>query len=91
MLNSVQAAQHPHTFVYNGWEVKTSGNPLTHCIMRGAVDQYGTNFPNYHYEDLKRLSEAYKKRSLSFPAIIVDTNHATRTRSFMNSRGSPKR
>lgn len=82
MLNSVQAAQLPHVFVYNGWEVKTSGNPLTHCILRGAVDQYGTNFPNYHYEDLKRLAEMYKKRNLSYPAIIVDTNHANSNKKF---------
>ena len=82
MLNSVQAAQMPHVFVYNSWEVKTSGNALTHCILRGAVDQYGTNFPNYHYEDLKRLAESYKKRNLSFPAIIVDTNHANSNKKF---------
>lgn len=82
MLNSVQAAQLPHVFVYNGWEVKTSGNPLAHCILRGAVDQYGTNFPNYHYEDLRRLAEAYKKRDLEFPAIIVDTNHANSNKKF---------
>ena len=82
MLNSVQAAQGPHVFVYNGWEVKTSGNALTHCIVRGAVDQYGTNFPNYHYEDLKRLAESYKKRNLSHPAIIVDTNHANSNKKF---------
>jgi 3-deoxy-7-phosphoheptulonate synthase len=82
MLNSVQAAQMPHVFVYNGWEVKTSGNALAHCILRGAVDQYGTNFPNYHFEDLKRLAESYKKRNLSHPAIIVDTNHANSNKKF---------
>ena len=82
MLNSVQAAQLPHVFVYNGWEVKTSGNPLTHCILRGAVDQSGTNFPNYHYEDLRRLAEIYKKRNLSYPAVIVDTNHANSNKKF---------
>ena len=82
MLNSVQAAQMPHVFVYNGWEVKTTGNNLTHCILRGAVDQYGTNFPNFHYEDLRRLAEAYKKRNLSNPAIIVDTNHANSNKKF---------
>ncbi len=82
MLNSVQAAQMPHLFVYNAWEDKTSGNPLTHCILRGAVNPYGTNIPNYHYEDLKRLSEAYGKRNLQFPAIIVDTNHANSTKKF---------
>jgi len=82
MLNSVQAAQIPHVFIYNGWEVKTSGNPLTHCILRGAVNPYGTTIPNYHYEDLMRLSEAYNKRNLKYPAIIVDTNHANSHKKF---------
>jgi 3-deoxy-7-phosphoheptulonate synthase len=82
MLNSVQAAQIPHIFVYNGWEVKTSGNPLTHCILRGALDKYGTNIPNYHYEDLMRLSEAYRKRNFQYPEIIVDTNHANSNKQF---------
>jgi 3-deoxy-7-phosphoheptulonate synthase len=82
MLNSVQAAQMPHVFVYNGWEVKTTGNPLTHCILRGAVNPYGTTIPNYHYEDLMRLSEAYNKRNLQYPAIIVDTNHANSHKKF---------
>ncbi len=82
MLNSVNAAQIPHVLVYNGWEVKTSGNPLTHCILRGAVDQHGASIPNYHYENLMRLSEVYKKRNLLFPAIIVDTNHANSNKIF---------
>jgi 3-deoxy-7-phosphoheptulonate synthase len=82
MLNSVEAAQMSHSFVYNGWEVKTSGNPLTHCILRGSVDQYGTNIPNYHYDDLKRLALSYEKRDLSNPFIIVDTNHANSNKKF---------
>lgn len=76
MLNSVQAAQAPHVFSYNGWEVKTAGNPLTHCVLRGAVNQHGQCIPNYHYEDLIRFAEVYGKRALANPAIIVDTNHA---------------
>lgn len=76
MLNSVQAAQAPHIFSYNGWEVKTSGNSLTHTILRGAVDLYGRSIPNYHYENLMRLTETYLERSLANPAIIVDTNHS---------------
>jgi 3-deoxy-7-phosphoheptulonate synthase len=82
MLNSVKAAQIPHIFVYNGWEVTTPGNPLTHCIMRGAVNPYGTTIPNYHFEDLKRLTEAYKKRDLQYPAIVVDTNHANSNKKY---------
>ena len=76
MLNSIQAAQLPHDFAYNGWQVKTSGNKLAHAILRGAVNQHGRNIPNYHYEDLHRLEEAYVKRALAHPAILVDTNHA---------------
>lgn len=76
MLNSIQAAQLPHVFTYNGWEVKTSGNPLTHAILRGAVNKYGQNIPNYHYEDMSRLMDNYLKRSLKNPTIIIDTNHA---------------
>ena len=82
MLNSVVAAQLPHVFVYNGWEVATSGNTLAHCILRGAVNQYGQAIPNYHYEDMMRLAEAYLKRRLSHPALIVDTNHANSNKNF---------
>ena len=31
MLNSIQAAQASHTFIYRGWEVATDGNPLCHA------------------------------------------------------------
>ena len=35
MLNSVVAAQSGHSFIYRGWEVKTTGNPFAHTILRG--------------------------------------------------------
>lgn len=76
MLNSITASHMSHNFVFNGWEVSTKGNPLTHAILRGAVDSYGRNIPNYHYENLLELAQAYEKRELSNPSIIVDTNHA---------------
>lgn len=81
-LNSIQAAQAPHVFSYNRWEVKTSGNPLTHAVLRGAVDYHGLAVPNYHYEDLKIFAESYQKRGLTNPAIIVDTNHANSDKKF---------
>lgn len=76
MLNSCIAAQSGHTFMYRGWEVKTEGNPLTHTILRGAVNKHGRSLPNYHYEDLILLNEMYKKHDLKNPACIVDANHA---------------
>ena len=81
-LNSIQAAQAPHIFSYNRWEVKTAGNPLAHAVLRGAVDPHGVTVPNYHYEDLIWFAEAYKKRGLINPAIIVDTNHANSNKKF---------
>jgi len=81
-LNSIQAAQAPHVFSYNRWEVKTTGNPLTHAVLRGAVDYHGLAVPNYHYEDLKLFAESYQKRGLTNPAIIVDTNHANSDKKF---------
>lgn len=82
MLNSIQAAQAGHTFIYRGWEVKTSGNPLTHAIMRGSVDQHGRNYPNYHYEDIMHLIKLYEKRDFACPAIIIDLNHANSNKRF---------
>ncbi|HDO23234.1 MAG TPA: 3-deoxy-7-phosphoheptulonate synthase [Nitrospirae bacterium] len=82
MLNSVKAAQSSHRFSYNGWEVETSGNPLAHCILRGAVNSFGQNIPNYHYEDLVRIAGNYLGRSYVNPAIIVDVNHANSNKAF---------
>jgi len=74
-LNSVLAAQTEHVFVYNGYEVQTSGNPHAHLILRGAVDSHGEPRPNYHHEDLIKAAEVYLKRNLLNPTILVDTNH----------------
>lgn len=74
MFNAIYAAQIPHVFFYNGWEVRTSGNPLTHAVLRGMAYQ-GRSMPNYHYEDLIRIAEGYLARNLDNPTLIVDTNH----------------
>jgi 3-deoxy-7-phosphoheptulonate synthase len=76
MLNSCVAAQASHTFLYRAYEVKTTGNPLAHCILRGAVNKHGQAITNYHYEDLINLLEMYNERDLSYPAAIIDANHA---------------
>jgi 3-deoxy-7-phosphoheptulonate synthase len=82
MFNAVHAAQAPHVFSYNGWEVKTTGNRLTHCILRGAVNQFGQSIPNYHYEDLIRVAKTYRERAFANPVIIVDTNHANSNKQY---------
>ncbi|MBQ3932873.1 MAG: 3-deoxy-7-phosphoheptulonate synthase [Lachnospiraceae bacterium] len=82
MINSVVAAQSKHTFIYGGYEVKTSGNELAHTILRGAVNKHGQCIPNYHYEDLIRLSNIYAEHDLKNPAVIVDCNHSNSGKQF---------
>ena len=82
MLNSVFAAQHPHSFIYRGWSVQTNGNDLAHTVLRGATSKHGNNTPNYHYEDLNRLMEMYGKMDLKNPACIIDSNHSNSNKQF---------
>lgn len=75
MLNSIEAAQCGHHFIYRQQEVETEGNPYTHAILRGSVNKHGKSLPNYHYEDLLLLHEIYCERNLENMAVIIDTNH----------------
>lgn len=76
MLNSISAAQQSHTFIYRGWEVTTSGNPLAHAVVRGYFNRHGESQPNYHYDDLELLYRMYSDRNIQNMALIVDVNHA---------------
>ncbi len=83
MLNSITAAQHSHNFIFRGWDVTTSGNPLAHAILRGYVDEYGRSIPNYHYEDLNTVFDMYGEKGLSNMAAIIDTNHANSGKKYL--------
>ena len=83
MMNSITAAQHKHTFIYRGWEVHSEGNPYAHAILRGYINKRGVAIPNYHYEDLIHLYEAYEKCNLLNPAVIVDTNHSNSGKQYL--------
>ena len=82
MLNSIMAAQHAHTFIYRGWEVETTGNPLAHAILRGYVNKHGDAIPNYHFEDLEFLYKAYSAKGLQNMALIVDANHSNSAKKY---------
>lgn len=82
MLNSVYAAQHAHSFIYRGWEVNTTGNELTHTVLRGATNKHGNSIPNYHYEDLNLLLEMYGNMDLKNPACVIDANHSNSGKQF---------
>lgn len=82
LLNSIYAAQSGQTFKLNGWQVRTDGNPLAHAILRGAVDGYGNDIPNFHYETVMQVIEGYAKSGLKNPAIIIDGNHSNSGKKF---------
>ncbi len=83
MLNSIMAAQRPHTFEYRNWEVSTPGNPLAHAILRGSVNKHGQARPNYHYEDLALLYNMYVDKQLQNMAVIVDCNHSNSNKDYL--------
>ena len=82
LLNSIFAAQSGQTFKLNGWQVKTEGNPLAHAILRGAVDGYGNDIPNFHYEPVMQVADGYAKSGIKNPAIIIDANHSNSAKKF---------
>ena len=83
MMNSINAAQHGHSFIYRNWDVSSKGNPYAHAILRGYVDSHGTSHPNYHYEDLRRLSDLYAAGGYANPAVIVDCNHSNSGKQYL--------
>ena len=82
MLNSIMAAQSSHMFIYRGWEVETTGNDLSHAILRGYVNRHGEAIPNYHYEELEHLYYAYSEKNLKNMALIVDANHSNSAKKY---------
>lgn len=69
-VNSVVAAQHGHVTVFDGFEVKTSGNLYAHLVLRGSTQ--GPNYSLEHIAEVKRHMEFHKVQN---PAIIIDVSH----------------
>lgn len=82
MLNSILAAQRQHTFIYRGWEVETAGNELAHAILRGYVNRHGEAIPNYHFEEMEHLYNAYEAKGLDNISLIVDANHSNSAKKY---------
>ncbi len=84
LMNSIFAAQSPQVFKYHEWQVKTNGNPYAHAVLRGRVDNYGNDIPNYHYETVMQVLESYHNAEggLSNPAVIIDCNHSNSAKQY---------
>ncbi len=83
LINSIYAAQSPQVFKYHNWQVKTGGNPYAHAVLRGRVDNYGNDIPNYHYETVMQVMDSYAQAgTLQNPAVIIDANHSNSAKHF---------
>ncbi|MDE6059561.1 MAG: 3-deoxy-7-phosphoheptulonate synthase [Clostridia bacterium] len=84
LLNSIYAAQSAQVFKYHNYQVATQGNEYAHAVLRGKVDEYGNDIPNFHYETIMQIFEGYAKSGgeLKNPAIIIDANHSNSGKRF---------
>jgi 3-deoxy-7-phosphoheptulonate synthase len=69
-VNGVLAAQSPHTAVFDGYQVETSGNPSAHLVLRG-----GASGPNYHLDDLFLAQRCMQEKKIHEPALLIDASH----------------
>ncbi len=69
-VNGIVAAQHPHTAVFNGFQVQTTGNLFAHLILRGGADG-----PNYGLKHLLQAQALFEDNVIKNPAIIIDASH----------------
>ncbi|MBR4943481.1 MAG: 3-deoxy-7-phosphoheptulonate synthase [Clostridia bacterium] len=76
LLYSVYAAQNPQVFKYGNYQVKSTGNPFAHAILRGGVDAAGADVPNFQKETLIKFWGLYQESGLKNPAVIIDCNHS---------------
>ena len=76
LINSIFAAQSPQVFKYRNYQVRSTGNPYAHAVLRGGVDASGKDVPNFHYETVMKLYELYGESGLQNPAIVIDCNHS---------------
>jgi 3-deoxy-7-phosphoheptulonate synthase len=69
-VNSVIAAQSPNFLAMDGMQVRTSGNPHAHIVLRGGNGQ-----PNISLEHLHEMAKHLNANDIQNPSIIVDVSH----------------
>lgn len=67
-INSIVAAKNPHTFLLNGKQIRTLGNPHAHLVLRG-----GAGKSNIMHNDL--IETISKLKEINSNSIIIDLSH----------------
>ena len=76
MADAIRAARHSHVYLQSGWEVLTGGNPLSHGILRGAVDQQGRHIQNWGVDYIGYAARLFEERGLAGTGVIIDASHS---------------
>ena len=71
----IHAARVSSEFPYRGAQVKTSGNPYVHAVLRGGADRHGQTFGNYSFDDVIIACKIFSERGAG-GGVIVDCGHA---------------
>ena len=73
-VNGVLSVQAPHVFAYHQNQVRTSGNPYAHLILRG-----GGGSSNYDPQSIAKADLLMEKlaaeKKIVHPAIMIDASH----------------
>lgn len=69
-VNSVVAAQHPHTAAIDRYAVQTLGNSHAHLVLRGC-----NQAPNYSLSHLEEVSFYMAAQQVKNPAVVIDVSH----------------
>lgn len=69
-VNSVIAAQHSHVTLWDGYEIKTAGNPYAHLVLRGSNQK-----PNYSIKHLQQVKNYMANNGVVNPSVLIDASH----------------
>jgi len=83
MLNAIETAQHPHHFIFSGWEVISKGNEFAHGVLRGFLKEGGVATRNCDYGHLSEICDRFANRNVENPSVVVDCNHSNSDKQYL--------
>ena len=85
-LNNIISTRISNHCIFNGLEIKTEGNVLSHLILRGYQNQEGEHIQNVDYNNLTNIVQKIKEEKINNLSIIVDCNHSNSKKDFKMQR-----
>ena len=85
-LNNIISTRMSNHCIFNGFEIKTEGNRLSHLILRGYQNENGEHFQNIDYNNLMNIVKKINTKNIDNMPIIVDCNHSNSKKDFKKQR-----